>query len=109
MTSYAYGGSQGLDTLPGSGPGLWRARALQYVTLEGSGASQYSELSGWVQFRVGDPETAMNRIQDLSSLVQVIDADNAFERPAGQRSRSFTNVPLRSVVGEELGTRLESD
>lgn len=94
MASYANGGSHGFDTLPVDGDGLWRVRALQYNTTKNGGYSGYSAWSKWVPFQVGDADLAMNNLENLPGLVQMIQRDNAFRAPSASRLRAHRKIDL---------------
>lgn len=106
MTPYVHGGSQGFDTLPIKGNGLWRVKVIQYTTIKGSG--QYSDWSDWVQFRIGDAKLLISELENLSDLIQVINADNAYREPGPSRQEAFKRIQLRSETSEAIRSREET-
>lgn len=101
MTSYAHGGSQGFDTLPLAGNGLWRVKAIHYITKKGSSAGDYGAWSDWMHFRIGDAEMLVDQLEDLPGLIQT-GGDNAFREPPDQGRRTYKRIPLRSTTGEAI-------
>lgn len=108
MTSYAHGGSQGFDTLPLAGNGLWRVKAIHYITRKGSSTGDYGAWGDWTHFRIGDANMSIDQLENLPGLIQA-DGDNAFRKPPEPGRRAYKSIPLRSKTSEAIRSREQVD